>query len=408
MDMVVIMNKKTKKVTIYGYSGKGNIGNEAIILGIIESLRNKMDNLEFTLLTDNPEYIKTLYKDIQTKQLVISLGLKRLKFKPLRTVKILKESDYFIYNPGALLDKHGESSWPLPSLFSFTVFFHAAVILLAKICKAKTIFYANMAGPFNAWFSRWWIRFVFNRIDLIMVRDYKSKERLLALGIEKEIHVTACPAYLTPTIEPSKAKELLEKENIDLNKKPLIGITLQGWLSSYMLSNKVYVVELQRQFAETIDAIIDKYKANIVFINMVFDLPPYKGDANIVKEVVNLMKNRDKVTILQDDYTIEETSGIISCMDIIIGMRLHSLVIAAVNNVPSIGIAPYEEFIYMFERFQDSKYFIKMHDFKPTDEVIELVGDLLRNRTQVSKDIETRVDELKRLAEKNAELVSKL
>lgn len=399
------MNRKRKKAAIFGYSGKGNIGNEAIIKGIMNSLRLRIKDLEFILLTDNPDHVKDLYPKVKKEKFAFSISQKRIFLNPWRLIRVLKESDYIIFNAGALHDKYGDASWPYPSGFSMYVFFYVTLLLLGSLFGCKAIFYANMAGPYEAWFSKHWIRFVFNRIDLVTVRDHKSKERLKSLGVKKDIHVTACPAFLTPTAEESIAERLFKENNIPMKGRPLIGVSLQAWLTRYRIYNKIYPVNLHSQFAKAFDTIIEKFNAHIVFINMVVDVPHYRGDRWVAQEVADLMKNKDHISILKGTYSIEKTASFISCMDIIIGMRLHSLVLAATQFVPSIAVAPYDEVIYMFEQFQDAKYLIKMPDFKAANNVIEIVGDLLENKNSVMETLRSKVYNLRKLADKNADLV---
>jgi polysaccharide pyruvyl transferase WcaK-like protein len=42
---------------------------------------------------------------------------------------------------------------------------------------------------------------------------------------------------------------------------------------------------------------------------------------------------------LDMDFTVKEMTGVIKCLDLIIGMRLHALILAAILCVPLVGLS---------------------------------------------------------------------
>ena len=126
---------------------------------------------------------------------------------------------------------------------------------------------------------------------------------------------------MTPIMEEA-AEKLLEEAGIP-NDKGLIGVSVRNWKNDEDFIEK---------FAEICDKIYEKFDKNIVFIVM-----HNPNDTNISNEVMAKMKN--KSYILDKNYSPKEIMGMIGEMDLVLSMRLHTLIFATKQRVPIVGFA---------------------------------------------------------------------
>jgi polysaccharide pyruvyl transferase WcaK-like protein len=68
---------------------------------------------------------------------------------------------------------------------------------LAKMLGKKVVLHAVGAEPFSTRFGRVIAQPIFNRVDLITVRGYRSKSALEMLGLNKPVCVTADPRFFS-------------------------------------------------------------------------------------------------------------------------------------------------------------------------------------------------------------------
>ena len=73
------------------------------------------------------------------------------------------------------------------------------------------------------------------------------------------------------------------------------------------------------------------------------------SDVSAAEEIATLATRVD-CTLLKDQYSTRQLLSLVGCTDLLIGIRLHALIFAGVQNVPLIGIS-YDPKI---DRFLDS------------------------------------------------------
>lgn len=90
--------------------------------------------------------------------------------------------------------------------------------------------------------------------------------------------------------------------------------------------------KVQREFAKIADSLVSELDAGIVFI-------PFSGqvDCRMATEIASMMKHKESALVISH-HSPREIMAIVGQMDIIIGMRLHSLIFASAMGVPIVGI----------------------------------------------------------------------
>jgi len=109
--------------------------------------------------------------------------------------------------------------------------------------------------------------------------------------------------------------------------------------------------------------------------------------------------------IIKERLTLEELVGIISCLDLLLGMRLHALILAAVLKVPFLGLS-YDPKVEAFCRQVDQPW-VSLN-FLEFEELWSRVKKMLYELPYLKENIQRAVAELRPLARCNAELALKL
>lgn len=289
-----------KKVFIFGYYGFKNLGDEAILTSIIKTLKENDPSIIIYALSYNANYTKEVHGII---------GIRRNNMKDILCA--IKDADLVISGGGSLLQDVTSSR---------SLIYYLGIMWIAKLFRKPILFFSNGFGPIKRKWNRHITRKMVNKVDKIIVRDEKSKATMEEIGIIRPIEVTADATFVLNCIDEEKVQQILKKESIP-NDRPLVGISVRPWVL------KENFVESMAKFC---DYVSDK-GTNVVFVPMQIE-----KDTELSKEIIDQMKR--EAYILKDEYKPEEILGIIGKFDILVGMRLHALIFAAIETVPTIGL----------------------------------------------------------------------
>ena len=110
-----------------------------------------------------------------------------------------------------------------------------------------------------------------------------------------------------------------------------------------------------------------------------------------------------KPKINESRYNPEEIIGIISRLDLLIGMRLHSLVFAAVAAVPMVGLE-YDPKILSFLNLVKQRSAGKVENLDITH-LREIVDEVINTREEYKRNLMEIRDELREKAELNIKIL---
>ncbi|MCD5411183.1 MAG: polysaccharide pyruvyl transferase CsaB [Clostridiales bacterium] len=350
------------KVLVFGYYGFQNLGDEAILQAIVEQFKSVSEEIEITALTYKAEDTKKSF-DINTVSRNDFCGL----------IRRIKEVDVVISGGGSILQDVTSSR---------SLIYYLAIILIAKLLNKKIMFYANGFGPINKVLNRIIATYIINKVDVVTVRDYKSKELMQSMGVKNNIIVTADATFALKLLSEPEVERVWGGIEIDKTRKT-IGISVRKWK---------HLKEYKKIVAKMGDY-LSKLNYQIVFIPM-----QHPNDVEVSKEIASMMENES--VILEKKYAPSELIGIIGNLEMLIGMRLHSLIFAAISGVPMVGIEydpKIKSFLDDFEQLSagdvESLEFISFctvveNTLHHRDEIVEKLKGKKRNmETKVANNI---------------------
>ena len=341
-----------------------------MLASMLEVLRGHGDDLNFTVISLNPDYTKKRHNVDAVMWLDIFSIIK----------KILK-ADLLISGGGSLLQNVTSCR---------SLYYYLGIIFLAKFFGCKVMLYAQGIGPIRGAFPSWLMKVILNRVNLITVRDKGSLDELRRLKIDKpKIFCTADPVLAIKPVPLNFGKKILDRHSVDADPaKPKIGVAVRHWIDW----DKCRI-----EIAAALDKLTEKISAQIIFIPMHFP-----EDVKAAKSIVQLMKN--PCTVIEEELRTAESISLIGCLDVLISIRLHALIFAGVMGVPMLGIS-YDPKI---ERFLDS-----IHE-KPLGNLQDITADKIFDETIKRIDAdknfydESLLARLRELSLKNAQLAFEL
>jgi len=357
-------------VIISGYYGFDNSGDDAILHAIINDLRSIKKDIRIVVLSKNPAATKAAYG-------VDSVD----RFNAVEVIKTMKKSRLFLNGGGNLIQD-------VTSTRSLS--YYLGTIYLAKILGLRIMLYANGIGPVSRRTNRYLTSKIINLVDVITLREEASREELRALGIIKPaIIVTADPALGLAPAASSRIAEILSAESIPAGE-PLVCFSIRKW-SGYDNYSRV--------LAQAADYIYEKYSARTVLLPMHFP-----ADLTVSEDLASKMKH--KPYIIRNKYKIEETLGIVSRFDLVLGMRLHALIYAVSLSVPVIGLI-YDPKVQGFLDYVKQPSAGNVADLD-LDSLAKLIDEVWNNREMIKKQLEANVPQLRLKAAQNAEIAIEL
>lgn len=352
------------KILLSGYYGFSNAGDEAMLTAIVGALAKEVTKENITVITGNPN-ITTIRHNVNSIH----------RFNLFKIIKAMSSSNLLVSGGGSLLQDVTSKK---------SLYYYLTILFLAKLMGKKVMLYAQGIGPINSSFGRKLTGVICKKIDLITVRDDGSYEELQRLGIKKEkIIVTADAVFALEKAPNSIGHNILKKYRIRKDKK-IIGISVRNWKNS-----EIFIQE----FALAAEKLKNEHNAQIVFIPMQFP-----EDIKISEKVIELMQDKKDIFVLKSDFTTKEYLAIISQMNLVIGMRLHALVFAALTGVKFFGVS-YDPKI---DRFLDSFNGVsiaKIQDIKAED-IVKVVSNHLNDNMQEQNN---KIEKLRKEAQANAQ-----
>jgi polysaccharide pyruvyl transferase CsaB len=292
--------KRVFHVGISGSYGGMNLGDEAILDGIISQLRASLP-VEITVFTRNPA--DTLSRH-NVERAVPVRELTRKEITPE-----IRRLDLFILGGGGIL-------------FDGEAEIYLREVLVAHELNIPVVIYAVSAGPLNSREARVSVREALNSAAIVSVRDRQGYRVLEDVGVNREIHLTADPALLL--VPGQLSLDAIKEEGVQFERH-LVGFSVRerGPAAPDINPEEYYAL-----LANAADYIVDRLDADVVFVSM------ERTDVQHSHAVVSHMQNADRAEVLRRTYLPQEILSLLGHFEFAVGMRLHFLIFAALRGVP--------------------------------------------------------------------------
>jgi polysaccharide pyruvyl transferase WcaK-like protein len=406
------------KLLILNSDSPNNRGDRAILAGNIILLKKHFPDAEIWALSEYPERDASWFGINFFNMKVYTVNI----FKIITLLFFSKSCDYIFWGGGEILKDYTNK---------IGVYYWVVKILLVRLFNKKIIGMFQGIGPTKSKLNQKLIAFIVNRTKVFLVRDGKSKEKLINWGVRIKVISSFDPAVLAkPPVKSldSTHDSLATNFDIDINYLDnCIGTGTRKWFhykkSSFLpfkIANKLTFnnstreteeqKSLYKSLASIYDSTIEKYSVNLLFFPMHMSMS--ENDTESAERIISYMKYKNKVRVLSKDIlSPEEYLYIISKCKIFIGLRLHSSILSAIAGVPTIIFYYIEKGRLFFHQIGMERYsfpidnlldktFIKRVNYK--------IDNLFEKRTDITRLLRESITEMSTKIEKDFNLAMRI
>ena len=289
-----------------GWFGSRNLGDDAILIGLREIMARTVADAEITAISTDPRYTKEV------------CGVDAVALQSPRS--LLKNRDEYLSNfrdADAVIITGGTP------IYDYGYVSRAIHMGLPALQGKPLILFGVGAKPLISPQGRAITKLLLRRASAISVRDMYSK-RVLSQLTTHLITVTGDSALF---IKQEKTLKLLERPAIVVCPRFLSG-NYKAHYHTHLTQTEINVA--RQMIAHATDSLKER-GFNVYLIP--FHTERLDNDLLEASRILELTRSRD-AALLERPATPGQALNLLSSVDLLIGLRLHSLVLAAVAGTP--------------------------------------------------------------------------
>ena len=334
------------KIGIVGNYGNDNNGDEAILLSIVKQVTSTFNigSEQLTVFSNNPEQTAKRY-GVSSFPLYYKNGnAVKTFFKTYRKNKeVVKTFDLLIIGGGGILMDLYKREAPL----------YGSYAMMAKNSNTPYVIYGCGAGPLLSGLGKWFIRYMCKHAESISVRDPESAELLKSIGVKEKVQTIGDPAF---------SLRKMADEKSETPKK--IGITAVPYYNAgyWPEGNPAIYNDYVEGMAKNLDKLAAQHDVELTFFATKFP-----QDADVTKDIQQKMTHKDKTSIIDDNLLPDAILDVTAQQDIVIGTRLHSLILATCTETPIMAISYHHKVNDFMKLAQLDKHAFPIGDINKTE-----------------------------------------
>jgi polysaccharide pyruvyl transferase CsaB len=352
-----------------GYYGFGNLGDEALLEIIVGRLRARWPGCAVDVLSGDPAQTERTYGVEATPRM--DRG---------RVKRAIDQADVVLSGGGGLL----QDVTSLRSLLYYT-----AVIRSAIRAGKPTMVFAQSVGPLDFW-GRSVVRNFCKGLTAATVRDEASRTLLHQLVPGVPVERTADPVFL---FDPGGEPLDLAAEGLADNGAPLVVVSIRKWQGAEQTSQAL---------AYVVDRLADEHGAQVAFLPL--------GGPSDAEVSTTVIRRCASTPVLLPDYPLGQVAQVIGRASLVIGMRLHALIIAARLGVPFLSL-PYDPKVAALTadlHYPLEPLFVPGTPMPPREELARRLDDAWTRRAALAAHLHAQRAEIERLAERNFDVLDEI
>ncbi len=363
-------------VLIDGYYGFRNLGDECILHAVLRDVRDLFPRARITVLSYDPDETVRLHSGIST--------INRLNFDRVKSA--INGSDLVILGGGGLFHEHYRLRLRDVVMYNY----YASTVLLAGAYGKPLYFYGLGLGPFFTEEGFAVARLIVKVADGMAVRDEYSRNLAMTLG-GHNIRVAADPVFLLqPTNGPARE-----------NSRSLL-LSLREWVDQGL--EKRLIEEIARSLVSLLERrFIDK----VLFLPFQMWATAEHDDRKLFRRLVEALPERFRNRIEQSEISgPQEMLDTIAKGSVMVGERLHSVILSAVAGVPFVALGYDRKVENVCRDLGMSDFCLDIHNGF-SEEMVCRIEEIDHDRALVKERLEKGLSSLRERARLNKEYLRK-
>ncbi len=288
------------RIGVLGYYGTRNLGDEAVLQGLLRALESAAPGSRFVVYATDPASVAP-HSALEVRRVRV--------YNFAAMLRAVREIDALVIGGGGVLHDH---SLAAPSRY---LLWAAA----ARLRGRRVMLAAVGVGPVRTIIGAAQIRAVARLADMVSVRDESSLKWLRRIGVKKEAEILADPALLVCADPVERATAGAGPAVFALRKWPPLRSAYEG---------------LAHRLAEAADAVVRELDTRAV-------LMPFHSqrDDEFCAVVQGMMKRAERASVVPRPASPQDAIEQLARARVVVSMRLHGLMLAAGTGVPLVAVA---------------------------------------------------------------------
>jgi polysaccharide pyruvyl transferase CsaB len=308
----------SRRVTIVGYYGFRNAGDEVILTAMLRDLRRR-PKLDITVASASPRETAETY------------GVASFLWSDTHALMNSVESaDLVIVGGGGLFhDSFGFDPDAFLTDQQTGIAYYTAPVFLAALSRRPVMLYAVGAGPLLSEQGKLFTRIAGGLATAITVRDEPSRDILLGLGVNAhKIVVTADPAFsFAAEVADTAGKQAPPGGN------PVVAVSVRHW------DRDIAPAFWERELARALDLIVERRDADILFVPFQCLEGQPEDDAAVACRVRQLMRRSERASMAPHALGPDAILETLRNCHAVLGMRLHSVILGLCAGLPVVALS---------------------------------------------------------------------
>lgn len=380
-----------RRVLLCGYYGFGNVGDELILAAILRDLSARVPGLVPTVVSGDPAATRA------------SHGVDAVHWQDVPAIAArVRAADLVIVGGGGLFQEY--AGVDPDSLFTdrhYAISFYAEPAILGALSGRPVMLYGVGVGPLASEHGRRLVRAACDAAAVVTVRDEESARLVASLGVEPaRLRVTADPAWALAEGDAAGVGAALAREAPGGNG-PLVAVSLRHWdigVASYFWEKEV---------AAGLDAFLAANDARLLFIPFQRLSRAAENDAAVAERVLARMGRADRAAVLSGDREPAVLAALLGRCDLVVGMRLHSLVVASASGVPVVALSYDPKVDLAMAQIGAERFVVPLRDVE-AGTLARRMEEALARRAATAAATREKVETLRVLARSNADAAVEL
>jgi len=306
-------------------------------------------------------------------------------------------ADLVVVSGGDILADYGEAS----------VKHYFFPIAVASAMGKPVFVFAQSISRYQDAALRDFCKPLLDKVSLITVRERLSYDYLRELGVKAPLYLTADPAFTLQPCAPARLAEIAASEGVATDRRPLIGFSVSQTVTRWGEGSHERFV---RDIAQAIDRLAELYpQAGFIFVpHVTYRNNKSNDDREVGREIFQQVTAKERVHLIEGDYTCQEAKGLIGLCDVFVGARTHATIAAASQLVPTLALAYSTKAYGIMADVLDRERSVLDVKELTADKVVAMVETLLNHKEQIVAEMRERMVGIRAASLKNAELAREL
>lgn len=377
-----------------------NRGSEALVRGLASICKKKIENSNITLVSAEEEFDSSLnleYIDNYCKKVnytrnsfmhyVVAI-LKKIRLNKL--VTILKYSKLKkIANQQNIVIIVGADNYDIT--YNMQEEMYRLHSYIRKNTKAKMILYDCSIDARDITEV---LKKDLQNFDAITVRETISKHNIEDIVEKEKLYLYSDPAFVINYQE-------IELPSI-YKKNGIVGINVSNLITNAKYGSKAE--DILKAYKNMMDYILENTKKNIILLPHVMK----KADLSTLRKLYENYNENSRVYLMDNEkLNAQQLKYLISKCDLFIGARTHSTIAAYSTNVPTLvlGYSVKSKGIAKDIFGTSENYVLPVSDLKSEQYLVEGFQWLYQNQKHIKNQLESKMPEYIKQAEKVSEIL---